>query len=38
MDYPKCPVGEKGMYFHHKYKYHFIFKCSLFKNKPEKFQ
>lgn len=26
MDYPKCPVGEKGMYFHHKYKYHVSFK------------
>ena len=37
-NYPKCPVCGKGMYLHHKYKYHFILKCSLFKNKPEKSQ
>ena len=24
-DYPKCPVCRKGMYIHHKYKYHVIF-------------
>ena len=28
LGYPKCPVCQKGMYLHHKYKYHVSFKCN----------
>ncbi len=28
LGYPKCPVCQKGMYLHHKYKYHASFKCN----------
>lgn len=27
-NYPNCPVCSKGMYIHHKYKYHVSFKCN----------
>lgn len=27
-NYPKCPICNRGMYLHHKYKYHVAFKCN----------